>query len=223
MEANITIRPAQDSITPLLFAVEQALSDGNAGKALAHDFEQFTQRHLRRRDATHGNPMGGKRSHYWGNAADSTYATFTGNDTIRVAIGQVGVGLHYHGGTVVPKVRKWLAIPARTETYGKSPLEFSGEEIKFVVPRGRDHGWIEQVGRRLTSMGAKGERKTIRGTRQYANQALVLWWLVKKATIHADQSCLPSESDYQQQADETVNRIWNALQAGRKTIAIGEI
>ncbi len=80
-----------------------------------------------------GNPMGGTRTHYYGQAAASTsFTADTAGATISIA--QVGVRLIFQGGIVRPVVKKLLAIPAMPETHGRHPSEFNNLKMQW----GRD-------------------------------------------------------------------------------------
>ena len=159
-------------------------------KALAHDLTAMTQSHLRALDAARPNTLGGKRSHYYGQAARNTRGD-SSPGRITISIQQIGMNLHYNGGTVTPKVAKWLTIPAAPEAYGHRAREF--DDLYFVLTKRRDLALLKR--------GSK-----------------VMYWLKKETTHQPDHTVIPDERAYYAQASVTVNRVCEALRSGRRTV-----
>ena len=122
----------------------------------------LTKHHLRRLDKTRANRLGGKRSGFYAEAADSTFFSILSNGA-EVHISKLGMRQRYYGGTIRPVNAKHLAIPARKEAYGRSP-----EELKDLKP----------------AFGRKG----IIGLQR---KGLIYFWLVKSVTQKPDHSVVP--------------------------------
>jgi hypothetical protein len=140
------------------------------------EVSRLVQRHFRTRDSLnpHTYPDGGRRSHFWGKAAQSVFyrAEPTG---ITIHASQTGVRLRYQGAPngIGPVRAKALAIPAHALSYGRLPSEFSN--IKLVV-----------FGH--TNRAALVSRDTKKGM-------TILFWLVKHTKpIPADPTVLPPEN-----------------------------
>jgi hypothetical protein len=140
------------------------------------EVSRLVQRHFRQRDSLnqHTYPAGGRRSHFWGKAAQSVF--FRAEPTaITVHAAQTGVRLRYQGAPngIGPVRAKALAIPAHALSYGRLPSEFS--DLKLVV--------FGHTGR-----AALVSRATKQGM-------VVLFWLVKHTKpIAADPTVLPPEN-----------------------------
>ena len=143
---------------------------------IGSEVSRLVQRHFRTRDSLnpHTYPDGGRRSHFWGKAAQSVF--YRAEPTaITVHAAQTGVRLRYAGAPngIGPVRAKALAIPAHALSYGRTPSEFSG--LKLVV-----------FGN--TNRAALVSRATKKGM-------TILFWLVKHTKpIPADPTVLPPEN-----------------------------
>jgi hypothetical protein len=147
-------------------------SSGHAARSVAgRAAVNALKSHLRKLDASRPNRLGGRRSHFYSQAAASTHYRLS-SDGAQVAVTHTGFALRYYGGVIRPVRAKALAIPARPELYGYRPRERS--EDMFVR-------W-----KRGSSTGALVAR--------LGGNLRVLYWLVSKATIPADKSLLPDHS-----------------------------
>jgi hypothetical protein len=92
-------------------------------------------------EAKYPNKMGGRRQHFWLAVADSVARLAFAGLSVSIAIThpiiahKVGVGPA--GGMIVPKSKKWLAIPRIKEAYGLSPLSYANggsqsRKLRFV-------------------------------------------------------------------------------------------
>lgn len=156
-----------DTATDLLRQLE---SGGPVIRKLAgHAAARKTRSHFAARASSR------HRSHmpfnYWAQAAGATSSQVSGNDIV-VSVDQVGVGLHYHGGTVTPKRGRYLAIPANPIAEQYSPREF---DLFFF--RSKRTG--------TAGLAAKGEDKL-----------RVMYWLKTSVTHQPDPTVLPSADDY---------------------------
>ncbi|NQT94194.1 MAG: hypothetical protein HQ559_15640 [Lentisphaerae bacterium] len=138
-----------------------------AGRAGANT----TKGHLRKLDRGRPNKMGGRRSHFFSAAADSTFFAAV-SDGVEIHIAHTGMAQRYYGGTITPVNARALAIPARPEAYGRLPRDPELPEL-FV------RTW---KGGSVAALAAK-ENGALR----------VYFWLVKSVTQEGDPSVLPSE------------------------------
>ncbi len=174
----------QDNASPRLRALLNSLSGAQTEslhRVMAFGVERLVRRHIRERYATRGNALGAPSTGFWSRVIDSTTVqadTAAGT----VSISERGAALRYYGGTVRPKNKQWLTIPAAREAHGKRAAEVSGGYSK--------QQWL--FGRR--GPYAIAEKVAVnRSGRQTAGR--VLFWLVKAATHSPDPGVLPSLAD----------------------------
>ncbi len=144
-------------------------------------------------DGERANQMGGKRTHFYAEAAKgTTWKADAEGGTVTVH--STGIAQRLFGGTIVPVNRKFLAIPARAEAYGHSPRDFNDLEPHF----GEHGGALVQRIQGMKSVadtrkGRKGQRRDVADhTRE---QGLVFFWLVKSVTQQPDETVLPPMDD----------------------------
>lgn len=138
-----------------------------AAEAAVRGVEALIIEHLRKRnDGTQPNRYGLPKTNYYAEASNSVAAGVTGNK-VNVEIDYPGISLHYEGGTVYPK-KKALAVPVDPAVAGIWPSEYS-----------RDHQLFKTPG------GALGD----------ADTGKILYILLPKATIPADPSVLPTDTE----------------------------
>jgi hypothetical protein len=104
-----------------------------------------------------------------------------------------GVRLHYLGGTVVAGAngsgKKWLTIPARSESHGTTVKKFFGDFEKAK--------WLFNRDRKPYAIADKAT-------------GVVYFWLAKTATIKKDPSVLPPVPVMQKAAAEAASDYLNA-------------
>lgn len=144
------------------------------------------QERLEAMGATDSTPFGAKSSGFWQRMQGGTVARHDA-DSARVEM-PTPVALRAFGGTVTPKLAKYLAIPARTEAYGKSPREF--DNLRPHKFRSGSLALVEADHSRLD------DRKEYGGG--------VYFWLTESATIRANPDVLPSD-------DEVTGEVIDAL------------
>lgn len=147
---------------------ERLIPDAHvAAEAAVHSVEVLIIEHLRNKnDGTKPNRYGLPKTKYYADAAKNVEASVDGA-TVRVEIDYPGISMHYEGGTVYPK-KKALALPIDPAVAGIWPSEYS-----------RDHKLFKTPG------GALGD----------ADTGKILYILLPKATIPADQSVLPTDAE----------------------------
>lgn len=136
--------------------------------------------HLVELNGQRANALGGKRSNFYANAAESIAMEST-DDEATVSVTEQGFALRYFGGEVTPVNAKALAIPARAEAYGLGPREPS-------VPE-------------LTAFYFKGQ-KAFGGLQD--EQGRVWYWLLPSTQHQADPSVLPTEDQLTAAANDAL-------------------
>ena len=164
--------------------------------------------HLLRLDRERANPLGGKRSHFYWEAAKSVegHPTTTGAE---VTIDKMGLRQRWKGGDIHAIHGTYLTIPARTESYNVPAREFPGvlEFVKFrsgakalvlTTPDSGPDDFIDDAGN-------VGTRKRRRKKRLVRGHGLVEYWL--KETVHQneDPSVLPTAEEVTEVASLAAN------------------
>lgn len=181
---------APESVQALKAGLAPARLQPIVGRA-AH---QVYRKHLVGLNSARPNALGGTRTNFYTSAARGTQFRIQG-DYVIVSINQVGIALRYFGGTVRPKVKKFLTIPARAEAHGKRASEFD-----LVVLWNRTGPYALARRRDLRAGLARDFVGPGRG-----RGAEVLFWLVKEVTQRADPTVLPDQLEVESAAAAAVN------------------
>lgn len=179
--------------------------------------------HFDRLDAERPNKLGGKRTHYWGQARDSVHSEPTDTGAV-VDVTQIGVRLHFYGGTVTPgkgisfvtgRQTRMLTIPADASAHGRRAAEFQNLEVlwgkngPFALALAQGGGKIRGINKPVSD---KPKAKT-GVVHAFAGvdgmQRRIMFWLVKSATIKPDKSVLPT--------DEAIEKA--GLEAAKENVA----
>jgi hypothetical protein len=94
---------------------------------------------------------------------------------------------------IVPKARKWLALPAAAAAYGKRPREHSG--LRYL-PLGPSRAALvkgpayqrQSSGKRRTAEQAADYRAQLKA------QTKIMYWLRRSVTLPQDRALLPSDA-----------------------------
>lgn len=184
-----------DNISPDLMKLSETLHGDSLKAAAGGGAKRLLQDHFGQLDSSRSNALGGKRTHYFAKAARSINYE-TDSDGVTVSIHQIGIALHYFGGTVNPVNAKYLTIPARAEAYGKRAGEFDNLEVLW----GRKGPYALAERRSQDINIVKDRRKNHKGKYLMKSVSIsergggVFFWLVKSATIQADKTVLPDAS-----------------------------
>lgn len=153
-------------------------------RAMAEGALPVVQRQLLENSRTNRNKFGA-RGGFWQRMLAATRA---GSDAEAGFISMPReVALRVYGGTVVPRVSKLLAIPARTEAYGKSPRQFA--DLHFI-PTAKGGLLVQNDATRIKRKKRKAgvqAGETVGGG--------VFYFLVKRATIAPNRSLLPTDKE----------------------------
>ncbi len=167
----ISIRiSTSDLAAPALRRLQQGLQPARLAPIVGRAGRNAVREHLFGRDAT-PNRLGGRRTHYYGQAARSTAFTVEGG-TVTIAVTQIGIRQRFYGGTIKPKTAKYLTIPVNPAAHGKTAREFG--DLVFVFG----------AGGRPIALARKA-----RGKRRFGE---IMYLLLKSVTQQPDPSTLPS-------------------------------
>lgn len=155
--------------------------------------------HLGGLDASRPNKLGGKRTHFYADAARNTSYEIT-PEGADVHIHQPGIALHYYGGVIKPTGgRKFLTIPVDPEAHGRRAGEFNNLDIAWGRSKSGKPRPIGLVKRSDYVYKTAKNRKT--GVKEVvtASYSAGKWMfaLVYSATIQADKSILPEDDSIQ--------------------------
>jgi hypothetical protein len=150
-----------------------ALTGDEIGMIVGQAAQQLIKEHFEKlaNDSAHhktARSLGAQRTGLYEEASRATQQPVLERGGVSVSINQVAIAQRYFGGTIVPVNAKFLAIPARTETYGHRPREFKDLHPIFF------------------KSGAAALADAEGG---------VYFWLVKSVTQSADPTVLPEDSD----------------------------
>lgn len=193
MSATLQIE-VKDEASPAAKQFAAGLKSSDLRAVMAKALKIALQGHLQKLDGERANALGGRRTHFYAQAGQSVNQIETGAAEIQIAISQVGFAQRYFGGTIragtgtssfTGRPTKYLAIPARSESYGKRPGEFSN--LHFIAFRSGSAALVESPATKLAKQRGGGFRSggSLGGA--------VVFWLVKEVTQKADPSVLPEE------------------------------
>lgn len=183
-----------------------------AGRAVA----SFLRQWFFDLDAARPNALGGPRTHFYAGIARSVQQPNVSAQRATIDIRGIGLLQRWLGGTIragqgissaTGGPTKWLAIPARSEAYGKTPSEFN--DLSFVPPGNGHPGMLVQNLQRRIKLG-KNLRFTpdLSGTTRYRSEevgGLAMFWLVKEVNQKPDPSVMPQESQISEVAVTSVS------------------
>ncbi len=164
-----------------------------------YEGQRTVREHLQGLDETRANKMGGRRSHYYGNARKATEYHLEGEEVV-IGVAQVGMRLHYYGGTVeagknssyaTGNPTKYLTIPASPEAYGKTVSDFPDLVVvwgKGGVPVGLAIG--EEPTGSLYLAVTRGPMLT---KKSKLKPGKIMFWLKARVSMMPDTSVLPTQ------------------------------
>jgi hypothetical protein len=162
--------------------------------------------HFLRLDNERANPMGGQRSHFYWEAAQTISSVAT-TDGAEVTINKLGLRQRWLGGTISAKNSHFLTIPARAESYGVPAREFP-QKLRFIQFRsGTAALVIDDQNEPTDSVDNAGNVSVKRGTRNKRKKTagIVEYWLVPSVYQHPDASVLPTSGELSQVVAEAAN------------------
>jgi hypothetical protein len=169
---------------------------------VGYEGQRTVREHLQGLDETRANRMGGTRSHYYGSARKATEYFIEGEDVV-ISVAQVGMRLHFYGGTVeagknssyaTGSPTKYLTIPAAPEAYGRRASDFP--DLIIVWGRGgKPVGLAIAEEANLGSLYMAVTRSPMLTKRPKTTPGKVMFWLKERVTMQADRSVLPTEDE----------------------------
>lgn len=162
--------------------------------------------HLQARDGTHANKMGGRRSHFYWNAAQTVKGEATAEGA-EVSVNYLGLRQRWLGGDIYPINAKYLAIPARSESYGIPPKEFPGDLTCIRFRSGTLALVKDEVSQGTDDAGNFQQKSAERGQRKSRKRTigLVEYWLKDHVYQEPDPTVMPSPQDMLNAATEAAS------------------
>jgi hypothetical protein len=195
-----------DTATPAFERLQKGLTVARVGPIIGRSARNTVRSHLLGLDATRPNGLGGSRTHYFGAAARATSFAIVGEKVV-VSIAQVGMALHYFGGTVKPKTAKYLTIPVAPEAHGKRAREF---DLELVFGAGGQPIALATKSTRSVQFTQNSKGKTVK--KSIGRTGVIMFRLVRQANIGADETVIPHLELINEQARKEVNayvgRLW---------------
>lgn len=176
----------KDQVTPLLKQVSGAVRTDAMNAEVGRSVVNRLQAHFFKLDQSRSNVLGGKRTHFYSQAAKSTQFQADSDKAVVSVSGPVGFRQRLEGGTIKPVKSKYLTIPAISEAYGKRSREFSNLHVLY----GR-RGPVALVEANATQL--KRGKKGFKSAGEVGGR--VFFWLVKSVTQQADRGVLPSDEE----------------------------
>ena len=197
---NVT---TDDRATPFLRQIGEALASPEMRRVFGRATVPVIKDNFRALEASSRSTLG--HSGYWDQAAQSVQQPQIQTDGLSIGVSKAGVGLHYFGGTVRPgknasratgRPTKYLTIPARSEAYAKRAGEFSNLKILFGKGR-RPVALVEADNAPSYETHLQTSRSgVVRRVRLQKppekSGGIIMFWLVKQATIRANRNVVPS-------------------------------
>ena len=177
--------------------------------------------HFDRRNAE-GNKHSWPSQNFWAGIGEHVVAESSAvtDSTASVTVGGVeGQKLAHKilGGTIEPQRGSFLAIPARQEAYGKSPLDFAN--LALAITGGGERGFLYERENQAIKVVADRRRGSAAGAKRVKPGAEqgggVYFWLVKSVNQDPDARAMPPEETLGAAAQEAANDWLASLMGGR--------
>ncbi len=188
---TITIQ-VTDRATPHIAKLQAELDRPGVKHSAGGSVMRLILDHLVALDADRANALGGRRTHFYSQAAKSTsYSVNPAGAT--VSISWTGFAQRLFGGEIRPVNGKYLTIPARAEAYGRRAREFDNLEVLFG--RNGPYALAERESTSFTIRhSGKGEKRKSKIGNRKSHGGGVFYWLVESVSQDPDPTVLPEES-----------------------------
>ena len=174
-----------DLATPVLRRLASGLQPARLAPVAGRAGRNAVREHLFARDAT-ANRLGGRRTHYYGQAARSTHFTVEGNSVV-IAVTQIGIRQRFYGGVIKPKKAKLLTVPVHPAAHGKTAREFDLEIV--FGPGGLPIALATKSTRAVSITQTKSGRIVKRSIGRFGE---IMFLLLPYVTQKEDKTTLPS-------------------------------
>ena len=219
---NIKLK-SSNTATPALETLRTTLKKREGfHKKLAGTLEDVTRDHIRSAATTRHKTATRLSASPTGYLTRLAETTETHSDNQGVVIRISGAIFRRVLGPVVvqPVQRKWLAIPARADAYGRRPGEFSNlrfvkfsETLAALVDGGITSGYKSRAQKK------KPKKAKPHKPRALKRDDKIAFWLKKKTTLPQDRELIPSEQKHTAAAElaarEFIQEQADALRAKR--------
>jgi len=169
-----------------LAKAESRLTSHDLKLRMGKSVSELVRRHLRTRNTTHRNKLGGRRTNFWARASEAVNFEATPDGAL-VSVSQEGVLQQYRGGIIRPVNAKALTIPVHPKAHGKSAGEF--KDLVYVK---------QKPGRR--SLGLLISRPKGKQLGE------VFFVLLRSVRQKPDPTVLPTEAEIKETVSNTVLR-----------------
>lgn len=195
-----------DQATPALRRLRGVISDGSLTAAMGRGAANRIRSHLVDLNASRPNRLGGRRTNFWNQAAQSTHQDSVPGE-ITVSISKQGFRQRYEGGRIRAVNAKLLTIPATAEAHGRRASEFP--DLHFAILGGR----LALIRNRQTRLRRVGGRRPGFRAASSTTGLEVLFWLKKEVNQRPDPSVLPTDDQIVAAAIAAGESAVNAAQA----------
>ncbi len=202
---GIQIVTIRDEARPALARLRRGIQHERLFPIIGRSATNTIREHLFGLNATRPNWLGGTRTNFYAGAARSTQFQIVG-DAVVVSINHVGIAQRYFGGTIRPKVAKFLTIPVHPRAYGKRAREF---DLELVFGRDGIPYALATKANLVTII-----RQTKKGTvtrKLGGRRGEIMYRLVKQVTQKPDPTVLPHteliETRVQRDIESYINRL----------------
>ncbi len=179
---NVKIR---DTAAARLKGMSEAYAKGRHRKIMAASGAKVVKAHFTKLDQQRHRQTTG--FHFYARAAKATSHEVRGSKAV-VRIDHEGIALRRFGGTIRPRVAKYLTIPVAPIAHGRRVREF-GDAVTWIINR--------RTGKGVVTLGGR-----------------VIFALTKESKHKADKSVLPTDREISKQVTDDL-RVWTKLQEDR--------
>lgn len=188
---SILIIDVRDTISPELTALGADLGNAPIRHAMGNALARLIRNHLAELDRDRPNALGGKRTNFYGAAADATTSQLEGSGGFTVSISRIGIRQRLLGGKIESPAGKLLTIPARAEAHGKRAADFPNLKVLWgkagPIALVVSEAVIKATGRKLKD----GTRSHLKVDEKYGRRGEVMFWLRRSVTQQPDPTVLP--------------------------------
>jgi hypothetical protein len=184
----------KDTATPALRDLRGLIAPQRLAAVAGRAGQECVRNHLFGLDSSRPNSLGGRRTHFYADAARSTHWRVD-EGAVLVSISHVGIAQRFFGGEIRPVNRRLLTIPAAPEAHGRRAGEFDDLAIIFRMRNGSrvPIGLARRAQQLISIEKRKGKLKVRRGREIKAGER-VLYWLVERAEQRPDPTVLPDDA-----------------------------
>lgn len=198
----------QDTTLPELAHVAERLSPRRMAAEVGPRFTRLLQRNFR---SLGSNKLGWPSTHFWGRAANATNWSIEADvKSVVIACNQIGVRQRLLGGVIKPVNAGALTIPAAPEAYGKTAREFNNLVFGFALnpATGKMQPCLKEAIATSVTFGKKKKDGSQSVKLLSTTTGLhVMFWLCGGVRQNADPKVMPSEEQFNQAMDQSVEAL----------------